>query len=139
MNYNELYHHGILGMKWGKKKWPSLSAYSKSKSASEKNALHEKKRKSELKKASKNRRLLSDNELRSRIERFKLEKQLKDLTDEDLSPGRKFVSEVLSQSGKKVATTIISGAMLYAIKTSLTKQVDLKDLAGYIAPKPKNK
>lgn len=95
--------------------------------------------KAERKKASKNRRNLSDADLKKQIERMKLEKEMKDLTDADLSPGKKFINEVLSTSGKRVATTVVTGATLYAIKASLEGNIDFKEAAGYVAPRPKNK
>ena len=133
---NELYHYGVLGMKWGVRRTPAQLAKSngKVKRKSEDNA-----KKSDMKKAVKSRRTLSDADLKKRIERIKMEKQLKDLTAEEISPGKKFVSEVLSSSGKKVATALVTGAVLYGTKAASTKQFDIKELAGYMTPKPKNK
>ena len=133
---NELYHYGVLGMKWGVRRTPAQLAKSngKVKRKSEDNA-----KKSDMKKAVKSRRTLSDADLKKRSERIKMEKQLKDLTAEEISPGKKFVSEVLSSSGKKVATALVTGAVLYGTKAALTKQFDIKELAGYMTPKPKNK
>mgnify|MGYP000251458672 FL=1 len=133
---NELYHYGVLGMKWGVRRTPAqlAKANGKAKRKSEDNA-----KKSDMKKAVKSRRTLSDADLKKRIERIKMEKQLKDLTAEEISPGKKFVSEVLSSSGKKVATALVTGAVLYGTKAALTNQFDNKELAGYMTPKPKNK
>lgn len=110
---NELYHYGVLGMKWGVRRTPAqlAKANGKAKRKSEDNA-----KKSDMKKAVKSRRTLSDADLKKRIERIKMEKQLKDLTAEEISPGKKFVSEVLSSSGKKVATALVTGAVLYGTK-----------------------
>ena len=133
---NELYHYGVLGMKWGVRRTPAqlAKANGKAKRKSEDNA-----KKSDMKKAVKSRRTLSDADLKKRIERIKMEKQLKDLTAEEISPGKKFVSEVLSSSGKKVATALVTGAVLYGTKAALTNQFYIKELAGYMTPKPKNK
>ena len=133
---NELFHYGVLGMKWGVRRTPAQLAKSngKVKRKSEDNA-----KKSDMKKAVKSRRTLSDADLKKRIERIKMEKQLKDLTAEEISPGKKFVSEVLSSSGKKVATALVTGAVLYGTKAALTTQFDINELAGYMTPKPKNK
>lgn len=68
-----------------------------------------------------------------------MEKRLKDLTDEDLNPGRKATSEVMKNVGKKVATTVIAGAAIYGVKAALTKHFDPVEAAKYMAPKPKNK
>ena len=85
-----------------------------------------------MKTASKNRRSLSTEEIQKRIERIKLERQLKDLTDEELTPGRKFVKDIMSQSGKKALTTIATGAMLYGAKAAVSKQFDPKELGSAI-------
>ena len=135
---NELYHHGVKGMKWGVRKSPSSSG-SKTLKKNSRKMTDDQKKKASMKKAVKNRRTLSDADLKKRIERIKLEKQLKDITSEELTPGRKAVKDILSSSGKKVASTAITGAALYGIKVALTKKFDPKEAAGYIAPKPKNK
>ena len=95
--------------------------------------------KQQRKEAAKNRRTLSDADLKKSIERMKLEKEIKDLTDADLSPGKKFINDVLSTSGRRVATTVVTGATLYAIKSGLEGKIDLKEAASYLAPRPKNK
>lgn len=132
---NNLQHHGIPGQKWGVRRFQnkdgSLTAAGKKKL--------KKATEDERKEASKNRRTLSDADLKKRIERMKLEKEMKDLTDADLSPGKKFINDVLSTSGRRVATTVVTGATLYAIKSGLEGKIDLKEAASYLAPRPKNK
>lgn len=131
----ELYHHGVLGMKWGVRRSlnKNTSNSKLGKKKNEDNKLIKKSRKKDIK----NRRRLSNDELQKKIERLKSEKTLKNLTEEDVAPGRKFVKDVLSSSGKKAATTLATGAILYGTKSMLSKEFDVKDLAGYIAPKPK--
>ncbi len=135
---NNLRHHGIQGQKWGVRRFQnkdgSLTAAGKKRVKDTSSTV-----KDERKEASKNRRNLSDADLKKRIERMKLEKEMKDLTDADLSPGKKFISEVLSTSGKRVATTVVTGAALYATKAALEGKIDLKEAASYLAPRPKNK
>lgn len=130
---NELRHYGVLGMRWGKRKSNSNTVSPKNKNNSDQSV------KDERKVASKNRRTLSDAELKKRIERMELERKMKDLTDKDIAPGRKAVNEILSNSGKKVATTVLTGATLYAVKAGLEGKVNLKEAASYLAPKPKHK
>lgn len=158
---NNLQHHGIKGQRWGVRRYQNedgslteagkknlKKAMRESKETGKKVAVDNKTGKfftygqsvkDERKEASKNRRNLSDADLKKRIERMKLEKEMKDLTDADLSPGKKFINEVLSTSGKRVATTVATGATLYAIKAGLEGKIDLKEAAGYLAPRPKNK
>lgn len=87
----------------------------------------------------KNRRSLSDVELRRRIERLKLEKEFKNLTEEDISPGRKFVSGVMSSAGSKALTIATAGAMSYVVKAAMTGKFDIKEAASYVAANPNKK
>lgn len=136
MGKKELYHYGILGMRWGVRRTPEQLGH---KPAGSKERGADQQKKQEIKTASKNRRLLSDQELRSRIERLRLEKQLKELTREEVTPGKAFVEDVLSSSGKKIAGALVTGAVLYGVKAAMTKEFNLKEAAAYMTPKPKNK
>ena len=61
-----------------------------------------------------------------------MEKQLKELTAEDLSPGRKAVSDILAQSGRKVATAFITGAALYAGKAFISGEYNAKEMGSAV-------
>ena len=139
MDNNELYHYGVLGMKWGvRKSRPSSSGSSKRKKKTNELSPDFKertKRKSDLK----NRRTLSDEELKRKIERLKMEREFKELTKEDIDPGKKFASEVMSSAGKKVLTAAAAGAMAYAVKSAMTKKFDAKEAADYLVPNPNKK
>lgn len=132
---NDLKHYGVKGMRWGVRR----SERNLTKVKSKRTQTEDDKRKASMRKDVKNRRTMSTNELRNKIERLKMQKQLKDLTDEELSPGKSFVKKVLSNSGQKVATTVVTGATLYAIKAAMSKEFNIKTMAEYMTPKPKNK
>lgn len=130
-----LAHHGIIGQKWGEKNGPPYPLDSSQKSAAEK-----KKGKSDAQKeterakkiASKNRGTLTDEELSEKIRRLEAEIRLKDLTEKDVSNGKKIVKDILIQTGTKVATTALAGAALYGMKALFTKNFDIKEFGNAI-------
>ena len=132
---NELYHYGVLGMKWGVRKDRSRSSSGSRTSRNSKDKQVRSKRKSDLKK----RRTMSDVDLKKKIERLKLEQQLKDLTENDISPGRKAVKNILSSSGQKVLTMAAAGTLAYGVKVAMTGKFDIKEAASYVAANPNKK
>lgn len=161
---NYIQHHGIKGQKWGVRRYQNadgtLTAAGKKrkaiktldpkikdtnlKSRSDSEAFKEhmrkqadEQKKQEMREDVKNRRTMSDADLKKKIERLKMEKQLKELTAEDISPGKNFVKKVVSSSGQRVATTLVTGAALYAVKASMNKEFNIKEAASYMTPKPK--
>ncbi len=155
MNKNEesyLVHYGVLGMKWGRRK-KSLGSRSKrsedrAKKRAEKkaNKAANKRIKKERAKASKNRRMLSDQELHSRIKRLETEKRLKQLTDEDVAPGKAAAKRVLKTSGNRLISGITGvgvgvgvGLASYGVRKQLLKRVGKnEELADFIVPQPRN-
>lgn len=91
----DMYHYGILGMRWGKRKGTSTSTTTKlSKDAKEKQNL-KKKKVSEM----------TNDELRKLNTRMQLEKQYKELTP--TTKGRKIVTDLLVGAAKQTAQTYI--------------------------------
>lgn len=100
-----LQHHGILGMKWGVLRTPEQLARASGKKTSSDD---------EVKK-------MSDSELRSKINRLQMEKQYKHLTSSEISVGRKFVQDVLTNSAKQTATNYVLKYMTKGIDAVIKK------------------
>lgn len=97
-------------------------------------------REDQMRKDAKNRRILSDQDLRRKIERIKLERELATLTAEELTPGRKAAKEVLARSGKRVAEQTVTAAMKAVLRKAFDKDGDVsisKEIANSLAaPSP---
>lgn len=128
----ELYHHGIKGQKWGIRRYQNYDG-SLIKSGNKRKMTADQKAKKEMINNVRNRRLLSDADLKRQIDRIQMQRRLKELTEEEIAPGRKFIKDIIYKSGKSAAI----GGLTYAGKAILTKKFNLTEAAGYMFPKPK--
>lgn len=100
---DELYHYGVLGMKWGRRRSAAqLAKTRKSRKTSEAN--HDDYKNAHSKKSV---RSMSDKELRERNNRLQMEKQYADLTRKD-GTGKKLISAFVT-----TATTLAAVAKAY--------------------------
>lgn len=140
----ELYHWGVKGMKWGVRRYQNkngtlTSAGKKRRKSQQKKLTADEKERAARKADLKNRRTMSDADLKKKIERLKMEKEFKNLTNEDINSGKTFVNEVMSSAGKKVLTIAAAGAMAYTVKAVMTGKFDISEAANYIAANPNKK
>ena len=101
-----LTHFGVIGMKWGVRKGPSADT---------------KVRRSRSK-MYKNRRTMSDSEIKKAINRMQMEKKLKNLVEEDIAPGRIAAKEFLSKTGAAFVGAAVGTASATLVKSYLAKK-----------------
>lgn len=139
---NELYHHGIKGQKWGIRRFQnkdgSLTKAGKKRYGDEEGDSSEEK-KTSAKPAKvkpvpehipkKQMKSMTAEELKTRIERLKLEEDLRKL-EGSVYPtrGKKAVVDILEKSGKNIGEQLVTHAM-----GSLTNKV-LQEIFGNIDP-----
>ena len=119
-----LEHHGVKGMKWGVRKRSKTrvsSSGAKSTSPNPSSKVSAPTTRDKRVKALKNRRELSDSDIKDFTSRLQSEKQLKALLDEDVSPGRTFIKKVMSDAGKQAATKLATNAIIYGTTKTMGK------------------
>lgn len=123
MANNELYHYGVLGMKWGVRKSRGgrvSKTGRRGRIIKERPPAHEDYKKAHSKKSV---REMSDAELRSRINRLQMEKQYKELSNVSINKGKKFASRVLKDV--KTANDVINtGFSTYSNVTRIRKLIN---------------
>ena len=121
---NELYHHGVKGMKWGVRKTPVRSSGGTTRKQKSNTLSLFKKKKTTRKVSSANSspaktksiKDMSDDELRKKVERVRLEQQYQELDPKSVSRGKRITNRVMDDVivpaavdiGKQVAKSIMA-------------------------------
>lgn len=117
---NELTHYGVLGMKWGVRKdgmpqgWQGGKGGRRRLTKQERSTI--KAKNAELSNKARRRRLLSDKDLDSLVQRLEKEKKLQSLVSTQVTPGRDFIKQALSPTGKKFLAIGTAGVGLATLK-----------------------
>lgn len=137
-----LEHYGIKGMKWGVRRdrrtldrlagRTTSEESSKKTTNSDKNQTKKAQRRSDVR----NRRNLSDRDIRGKIDRLKLERELSKLTAEDLSPIRSKVTQMLSDAGWQVGKNVSVAVLTVLTRKYLAGETLTREEIGkYLRPK----
>ena len=138
MSNDYLYHYGVPGMKWGIRRTPAqlgrTTSSTKKKSTSKSLSTFKRKKKPAKpvvqKPVKKKLKDMSDDEIREKVQRLKLEKEFKSLEREvrasETSKGKKFVMDVLEMAGKDVATQTTKYLMSGGIN-QIAKAIGIKN------------
>lgn len=122
MTENELYHYGVLGMKWGVRRTPAQLARARGKSTSKTSSSSSEKKETSSSTTKKKLSEMSDDEIKKEINRMRLEKDYKDLMQMTMSKaesriekGKKFVEDIVSDSAKNIGKQLVTYAMGTAV------------------------
>lgn len=125
MNGDYLAHHGIIGMKWGIRRYQNADGSLTSTGRKRRSMIYDENANNATKKKNTEKKLkdMTDDELKIRITRLELEKRFKDLSKpadvEKTSRGKKIVMDILEKSGSNIATQLTT----YAMGTAVNKMI----------------
>ena len=139
---NELYHHGVKGMKWGVRKTPVRSSIGNPQKRKSNTLSLFKKKKTTRKVSSANSspvqtksiKDMSDDELRKKIERVRLEQQYQQLNPKTVSRGQRIAKRVMNNiivpAAEDVGKQVVKSIMVNGVNKALSLEGDSKVYAN---------
>ena len=132
--YNELYHHGVKGMKWGVRKTPVRSSSGATQKRKSNTLSLFKKKKTTRKVSSSNSspaqtksiKDMSDDELRKKIERVQLEQDYLQLDPKAVSRGKRITKRVMDDMIVPAAVDIGKQAVKSIMANGVNKVLSLE-------------
>ena len=118
-----LEHFGILGMRWGRRKGGSKTTTSKPRVKKAEDVSEDHAKKVSLK--GKKLHQMSNAELRTLNERLQLEKSYKELTKADISPGKKYVNDLLVGAAKQTVSAYVGKYMAKGAEVAMKKIIGI--------------
>lgn len=118
-NGDILAHYGIKGMKWGIRRTEAQLARARGSSLS---VTKKAPSKSSSKPKTKSISEMSDEELRSRVNRIRLENDYKSLTPKQVSKGKKFVDDFITKPLAEASKNVIRDLMEQELRKALKVQ-----------------
>ena len=133
-----LAHFGIKGMRWGVRKSSKKSLSSKIRTARDRR-IHPR----ETRQARSSRRnreylrklpvkYLTNEELKSRLSRAKMEKELRDIERGNTPKAKKIIQDVAQREGSKLVSEVVKAGVSVAKSQILSKQTSKNDLSNGI-------
>ena len=131
---NELYHHGVKGMKWGVRKTPVRSSSGATRKRKSNTLSLFKKKKTTHKVSSANSspaqtksiKDMSDDELRKKVERVRLEQQYQQLDPKTVSRGKRITKRVMDDIIVPAAVDIGKQAVKSIMANGVNKVLSLE-------------
>lgn len=137
---NELYHHGVKGMKWGVRKTPvrSSSGTTRKRKSNTFSLFKKTTRNASVAKSSpaqtKSVKDMSDDELRRKIERVRLEQQYQQLNPKTVSRGQRIakrvVNNIIVPAAEDVGKQVVKSIMANGVNKALSLEGDSKVYAN---------
>lgn len=122
MDNQHLTHAGIKGMKWGIRRFQNKDGSLTPEGKRRYGVDDDSDSSEDYKRArAKSARSMSDQELRTAINRIQMEQQYAQYTAKQKSAGRKWVEGVITDSGKQIATKFVTSAATAGLGAALNK------------------